>query len=324
MLIFVSDYRAQRMHGKSRATACRTTQPSNRMKKTAPLELAIENVYRTGIPINPEHCFINPKIGVINRFAVNNPKHELFNQPRPFRITEGRIIRVTQGEATVSINLMTNRIKPRHVLIVPAGSIIQLEQFSPDIDLQMIAPANDFLPEFQRSLDTRQHSLFPLSEADWHLCDTFFSLLWDTVRAVPFRGEAVRHLVMALLTNLLSIQENIQATEPRRLSRQEDIHRRFLRLVNKHCKTERSVAFYADQLYLTPRYLSTVIREASGQTPMQWINQAVILEAKVMLRHSDLLVFQIADELHFPNPSFFSKFFKRMTGMTPQEYQRGE
>jgi len=55
---------------------------------------------------------------------------------------------------------------------------------------------------------------------------------------------------------------------------------------------------------------------------MQWINQAVILEAKVLLKHSDLLVFQISDELGFPNPSFFSKFFKRMTGMTPAEYQK--
>ena len=53
---------------------------------------------------------------------------------------------------------------------------------------------------------------------------------------------------------------------------------------------------------------------------MEWVNQAVILEAKVLLKHSDLLTYQIAD--HFPNPSFFSKFFKRMTGMTPQEYQR--
>ena len=58
------------------------------------------------------------------------------------------------------------------------------------------------------------------------------------------------------------------------------------------------------------------------QTVMEWINQSVILEAKVLLKHSNLLVYQISDELHFPNPSFFCKFFKRMTGMTPQEYQK--
>ena len=79
---------------------------------------------------------------------------------------------------------------------------------------------------------------------------------------------------------------------------------------------------YADRLCLSPRYLSSVIRNVSGRTVVEWVNQAVILEAKVLLKHSDLLTYQIADELHFPNPSFFSKFFKRMTGMTPQGYQR--
>ena len=54
---------------------------------------------------------------------------------------------------------------------------------------------------------------------------------------------------------------------------------------------------------------------------MDWINQSIILEAKVLLKHSNLLVYQISDELILPNPSFFSKFFKRMTGMTPHEYQ---
>ena len=95
-----------------------------------------------------------------------------------------------------------------------------------------------------------------------------------------------------------------------------------LTLVNTHSKKERNVNFYADKLCLTPRYLNTVIRQASQQTVMDWINQSIILEAKVLLKHSNLLVYQVSDELNFPNPSFFSKFFKRMTGMTPHEYQQ--
>ena len=83
-----------------------------------------------------------------------------------------------------------------------------------------------------------------------------------------------------------------------------------------------NVSFYADKLCLTPRYLNTIIRQTSQQTVMDWINQSIILEAKVLLKHSNRLVYQISDELNFPNPSFFSKFFKRMTGMTPQEYQK--
>ena len=82
------------------------------------------------------------------------------------------------------------------------------------------------------------------------------------------------------------------------------------------------LVFYADKLCLTPRYLNTIIRQTSQQTVMDWINQSIILEAKVLLKHSNLLVYQISDELNFPNSFFFSsKFFKRMTGMTPHEYQ---
>lgn len=94
--------------------------------------------------------------------------------------------------------------------------------------------------------------------------------------------------------------------------------------MNQYALRERNVAFYAEHLCLTPRYLGTLIREVSDHTVMDWINEAVIQEAKILLLHSDKLVYQIADELNFPNPSFFSKFFHRMTGKTPNEYRAGK
>ena len=83
----------------------------------------------------------------------------------------------------------------------------------------------------------------------------------------------------------------------------------------------RNISFYAENLFLTPRYLSTLIKETSGKTVMEWVNEAVIQEAKLMLCHTDKLVYQIADELNFPNASFFCKFFHRMTGKTPNGYR---
>ena len=118
-----------------------------------------------------------------------------------------------------------------------------------------------------------------------------------------------------LLYNIEYIAKNKGQSESSPLTHQNDIFQRFISLVNTYSKTERNVSFYADKLCLTPR-------QASQQTVMDWINQSIILEAKVLLKHSNRLVYQISDELNFPNPSFFSKFFKRMTGMTPQEYQK--
>ena len=78
---------------------------------------------------------------------------------------------------------------------------------------------------------------------------------------------------------------------------------------------------YADRLCITPNYLSSIVRRNSGLTVMQWINRHIIQQAKLQLKYSDLPVWQIAESLNFPNPSFFSKLFKRETSMTPGEYR---
>ena len=110
--------------------------------------------------------------------------------------------------------------------------------------------------------------------------------------------------------------------EEKHQSRQEQVFNQFIQLVNQYASQERKVSFYADKLCLTPRYLKSLIRQASNRTVMDWINEAVIIEAKVLLKYSNKLIYQIADELNFPNTSFFCKFFKRMTGMTPLAYQK--
>ena len=144
----------------------------------------------------------------------------------------------------------------------------------------------------------------------------------ECIARTLFRKEVIQHLLVGLLYNIEYIAKSKGQAELSPLTHQNDIFQRFISLVNTYSKTERNVSFYADKLCLTPRYLNTVIRQTSQQTVMDWINQSIILEAKVLLKHSNRLVYQISDELNFPNPSFFSKFFKRMTGMTPQEYQK--
>ena len=150
----------------------------------------------------------------------------------------------------------------------------------------------------------------------------YFTFIWGVLQEPTFHKEAIQHLLASLIYYLRYIVQNSIELNPAQLTRQEEIFQRFIALVNTYSKKERNVIFYADKLCLTPRYLNTVIRQASQQTVMDWINQSIILEAKVLLKHSNLLVYQVSDELNFPNPSFFSKFFKRMTGMTPHEYQQ--
>lgn len=152
--------------------------------------------------------------------------------------------------------------------------------------------------------------------------EQLFALLWEVVHDRPFPRASVQSLISLYFHQLDFVRKRSQLTERQQHTRQEDIFNRFLELVNKYAVRERSIAFYADRLFLTPRYLSTLVRQCSGRTVMDWVNEAVMQEAKLMLRHTDKLVYQIADELNFPNASFFSKYFRRMAGMTPNDYRR--
>ena len=280
------------------------------MKKNKPLNLDFQEIKdNADLITRAEFRSIHRGIGMVISFA--QMQSSLFRVGQPYRAKESRIIRVTQGVGRISINLVEHDVKKQTIIVIPPNSLIEVIDISPDYDFQVIVPENDFLPAVQSNSITdlygRQEIVLSLSAEEWEHTGEFFSL---------------QHLVTAVLYDIRYMLDQKQTASRTHFSRQEETFNRFITLVNEHGKHERNISFYADKLCLTPHYLSTVIRETSGQTVMQWINQAVVLEAKVLLKHSDMLVFQISDELNFPNPSFFSKFFKRMTGMTPAEYQK--
>jgi len=105
-------------------------------------------------------------------------------------------------------------------------------------------------------------------------------------------------------------------------NRTDELFNRFVVLLREHCRTQRSVEFYAAQMGITPKYLSKVIKQSSGQSAVEWIDSYVLLEARAMLKSSHMTIQQIAGELNFPNQSSFGKYFKHLTGMSPSEYQR--
>lgn len=294
------------------------------MNKQKPINLTLNFLNEMGVAANNDYAFINREMGIVNSmYEMNN---RFFHVGQPYRTKEMRILRGLRGSARMSVNLMEYTIKEHTIGLIPPNALLQIVDISGDYDIQALAADSNFIPTQQHSILTDWHTqqAFFLDNhvEEWQRTGAYFSLIWDAVHLHPYRREAVRHLVTSLFYHFHYLQADNRRDEQLRPSRQEELFRRFITLVNEHCKTQRTTTFYADRLCLSPRYLSTVIRDVSGRTVVEWVNQAVILEAKVLLKHSDLLTYQIADELHFPNPSFFSKFFKRMTGMTPQEYQR--
>ncbi len=129
---------------------------------------------------------------------------------------------------------------------------------------------------------------------------------------------ALTYQVLQMVTR--RIKDNSESKMPR--SRRTTYVNEFMRLVHEHHTRERSVAFYAGKLFISPKYLSLIIKESTGKSATDVIDSYVVLEAKNLLRFSGKNIQQVAYELNFPNQSSFGKYFKHLTGMSPSEYQR--
>lgn len=102
----------------------------------------------------------------------------------------------------------------------------------------------------------------------------------------------------------------------------ELICRKFCNLVFDHFKEHRTTAFYADRLCITPCYLAMVTRQICRETPKQAIDRQVTLEMKYLLRNTAMTAEQMAHHLHFPDPSYMCRYFRRQTGLSLSEYRK--
>ena len=189
-------------------------------------------------------------------------------------------------------------------------------------------PPPDVLPQLDLC---RIHSLGaslygnPVLRADGieRVFGQYFDLLLDLVSSpymdVRSKIQAARHLSLSMFYGYTCRKYEVE--DIRKHTRQEETVSRFLDLLYAHHKRERSVAFYAGELCMTPKYLSRIVREVTGRSALESIEDYVVTEAKAMLNSTSMTVQQISDGLNFPSQSVFGKYFKRVTGMSPKEYR---
>lgn len=245
-----------------------------------------------------------------------------------FQLVDYRLGIIRAGHARVRINLIEHDLRAGQVAFVTPGSIAQPLSISPDFCLEGMALSADLLrlvtenrlPAFLngRWLDAR----LPAAETDIRLIDGMLGMLLRTLDS----RSGCQPLVHAQIKAILCLYDELfaQAGEQpeHRRGNAQSIFDRFIYLVNNNHREHHQLGFYADKMCLSERYLGTVVRQASGATAKEWIDRALITSAKVMLKHTTRSAAQIADDLHFANPSFFSKYFLRLTGCTPQAYRR--
>lgn len=140
-----------------------------------------------------------------------------------------------------------------------------------------------------------------------------------------FKETASTSLISSMMCFLAGLwldrMQDIRKQQQNDTNRSRVTFDNFIRLVSENYTKYRNVGFYADQLCLTPKYLSKVVKNFSGKSAPDWIDAYVILEAKNLLKYSDLAIKEIVYRLNFPNQSVFYKFFKTRTGITPSQYR---
>ena len=240
----------------------------------------------------------------------------------------------TEGETTFTSNLKEYRLKKDSLFIIGPKHILQI-QSDDRFKAHVIVITPDFLRRI--NIDTKhmmplflQFGSRPCMELTHKECTSlrsFISMVEQELEGpeTDFAVEIVGGLIAATIYKVGDIlthyiEEHPELENPMH-NRAEEYFKQFTELLGEHYTRERSVGYYARQLCITPKYLTTLIKRISGKSVSEWIDSYVILEAKTLLKYSNMSVQEIAYYLNFPNQSFFGSYFKRNTGMSPSQYK---
>lgn len=250
----------------------------------------------------------------------------------PFRFDALLIILCTDGSAVIEIDLKKYEIKKDTLIILHPKNFLSLVQSDSNLSANIIACSqhvvDDLLPKFSDLLPLLIHfrtdPLMHLSQKQADGLNSFFNFIHQKLSQEhsPFLHQKILCLLQAALFEMMEIQHDNSLRNPFGKSRKEEIMAKFIIAVSENYKFNREVTFYANRLCFTPKHLSSVVKELTGYTAGEWIERYVTLEAKMLLKTTDLSIQEISSRLNFANQSFFGKYFKHQTGQSPSSYRK--
>lgn len=264
-------------------------------------------------------------------FAIFDDLEDFHFPDTPFRMGICVVVIGLEGEVSITVGQRVHCILPQQLLILLPDSVVSYREEQRNFKGLFIAISPLFLDEMVPKLSEvlpllfmlKQQPCIPLTDDEFVRLKEYHAYLWSRTRQteVPYRKEIMRCLLKVLFYEVNGILgKRLVLDAP--VSRHDVLFRDFLQLVSKYFRCERNLEFYAGKLSITPKYLSMVVSQSSNITATEWIDNYVISEAKMLLKFSTLSVQEVSNELGFPNQSFFGKFFKRKTGLTPGAYKK--
>ena len=246
-----------------------------------------------------------------------------------------------KGKLEVEINLQQIELCSNSLLCLGPDKIISSKQtdFS-DFEAYFLFMSPQFLRDINidmnvmnnigrmASLKSSRQPVLLLSDEESQLLQKYMELLhYNTIKNSDelYIKNTSRNIITSVIYQIFQFGQKYmphERVEERPLSRRANYVQEFMRLMHENYRQERSVGFYADKLFISPKYLSLIIKEMTGRSAAEWIDECVILEAKNLLRYSGKNIQQVAYELNFTNQSSFGKYFKHLTGMSPSQFQK--
>lgn len=273
-----------------------------------------------------------PGIDFINEdFAIFDNTDDFPPLDHPMRIGAAIFALCTKGFMRIRINMEEYIVRENQLILSLPDQIIQYVERSKEMAGIFIVISKDFMeeiiPHIQNTLPVffyiKEHPVTELNTEEIDCIKEYHTFLWKKVKAKghPYRKEIAQSLLLAVFHEVYGMFKNHMPIEGKK-SRQEELFEAFIRTLDLYHRQERSVAFYAGKLCITPKYLSLLVKNVSNQTAGEWIDKYVVLEAKALLSSSTLSIQEISDRLNFANQSFFGKYFKQHTGISPTEYRK--
>jgi len=265
-------------------------------------------------------------------FFITEERSLLTLSEYPYR-SGGYIIGIcTSGTAQVEVNLHTYPAQPGALLMATPFHILRIHSASADFLCRFLVFSKDFLAEqtgnshFVESFNFFRTTAVPVIYNDATGGGLILQVL-DFIEQTllndnnNYRVQTCRSILTTMLYIIADLYEKHHVITQGRQSRKQELSAIFRNLVFQHYREQRTVHFYSELLFVTSKHLTETVKEVTGKTAGEWIDDAIILEAKVILRNSSVSVAEVANSLHFPDQSSFGKFFKKHTGYSPSQFR---
>lgn len=266
-------------------------------------------------------------------------KTDVLLHPKKINDHNTLIIAGQQGELSVKMNGNMHIVRCGDMLVLPAN-VLQEAQPSSDYKGFVLMAPEDTMSNvlyyclqqdkdiYQKYQSIAHNPVIHLNERQQRLGHVFEELLsiYSNTES-RYKDQIVLAFCQVIIFELLSwfdehTRQEQMKNDSKLVNRQDTHFQKFLMLVQKEHGRNREVAWYANQLGLTPKYLAHICKEKSQKTPLTLINELCIFEIKQLLMNTNLSAKEIAFDMQFPNPSMFTKFFRTHTGLTPIAFRR--